>query len=542
MRIEKTQLEKTHNNHYIFSMKNRTIPIIFGVISVVLAGSFFAIKKIGKEKDNSLTRAKIITPKSSQTKESEAEMQGTSLSLEKYETFVPLLPGETLISTLTFDFNNDGYDDEVIIVKNTRSPFLIIVPGLFDSNSGNYERLSPIETNFSRTRAFSYLGIDLVGEHKNSLVYQGIDDDGNYVLKAFYFQTKIEKFEEKNEFVNIGDFSSDGTVFIQQTERSESYSLGLSNGESFSIWVYKSEIPENENNQNKEISKLNQIQQEFRWNKTTNQYELYQEIKVTAGRVTANALSRIQDGTVETFAKFLNGLWYKTSNSDGNVRYIYFDYASKEIILFITDTQEVYEWEDSKVRHNGIYLTTVNADIINLHRRFDISLVNIDEIRMTIRDDINLIIKETSLWDGQYKKLSSQKSFFNTKEISDLSVFSQELKKGSSWTTADEQFSISFDDYNYTIKNPDFTETGIYSLCSVGNKCIIQFRSDLEESSLLELYSLDFGQKIVTEQVKRKTVEKLITDYDTIIFSPVKITPTEWFPSEGYSFTFIRKN
>lgn len=542
MRIEKTQLEKTHNNHYIFSMKNRTIPIIFGVISVVLAGSFFAIKKIGKEKDNSLTRAKIITPKSSQTKESEAEMQGTSLSLEKYETFVPLLPGETLISTLTFDFNNDGYDDEVIVVKNTRSPFLIIVPGLFDANSGNYERLSPIETNFSRTRAFSYLGIDLVGEHKNSLVYQGIDDDGNYVLKAFYFQTKIEKFEEKNEFVNIGDFSSDGTVFIQQTERSESYSLGLSNGESFSIWVYKSEIPENENNQNKEISKLNQIQQEFRWNKTTNQYELYQEIKVTAGRVTANALSRIQDGTVETFAKFLNGLWYKTSNSDGNVRYIYFDYASKEIILFITDTQEVYEWEDSKVRHNGIYLTTVNADIINLHRRFDISLVNIDEIRMTIRDDINLIIKETSLWDGQYKKLSSQKSFFNTKEISDLSVFSQELKKGSSWTTADEQFSISFDDYNYTLQNPDFTETGIYSLCSVGNKCIIQFRSDLEDSSLLELYSLDFGKKIVTEQVKRKTVEKLITDYDTIIFSPVKITPTEWFPSEGYSFTFIRKN
>lgn len=541
MRIEKTQLEKTHNNHYIFSMKNRTIPIIFGVITVVLVGSFFTIKKFGNKKDNSLTRAKIITPKSSQTKESEAEMQGTSLSLEKYETFVPLLSGETLISTLTFDFNNDGYDDEVIVVKNTHSPFLIIVPGLFDANSGNFERLTPIETNFSRTRAFSYLGIDLVGEHKNSLVYQGIDDDGNYVLKAFYFQTKREKFEEKNEFVNIGDFSSDGTVFIQQTERSESYSLGLSNGESFSIWVYKSENPENEN-QNKEISKLNQIQQEFRWNKTTNQYELYQELKVTAGRVTANALSRIQDGTVETFAEFLNGLWYKTSNTDGNVRYIYFDYATKEIILFITDTQEVYEWEDSKVRHNGIYLTTVNADIINLHRRFDISLVNIDEIRITIRDDINLIIKETSLWDGQYKKLSSQKSFFNTKEKSNLSVFSTELKKDSKWSTADEQFSISFDDYNYTLQNPDFTETGIYSLISVGNDCVIQFRSDLEDSSLLQLYSLEFGKKIITETVKRKTVEKLITDYDTIIFSPVKITPTETFPSDGYSFTFTRKS
>ena len=40
-----------------------------------------------------------------------------------------------------------------------------------------------------------------------------------------------------NSLVNIGDFACDGTVFIQQTERSESYELALSKGESFSVWV-----------------------------------------------------------------------------------------------------------------------------------------------------------------------------------------------------------------------------------------------------------------------------------------------------------------
>lgn len=516
-------------------MKTRTIPIIFVVIAFILVGSFFITRKFVEKKDNSLTRAKIITPKSSEAKESEAEMQGTALSFEKYETFVPLLTGETLISTLAFDFNNDGYDDEVIVVKNSHSQFFVIVPGLYNSESGNYERLTPIQTRFSRTKAFSYTGIDLIGEHKNSFVYQGIDDDGNYVLKAYNFESD----NGKNEFVNIADFSSDGTIFIQQTERSESYSLGVSNGESFSIWVYKSEILEGEN-QKTEITN-NQIQQEYRWNKTTNHYELFQQIRVTAGKVASKALSEIQDGTVETFANFLNGLWYKTSNTDGDVRYIFFNYDENEIILFRSDIQEVYEWEDNKVRHNGIYLTTVNTDITNLHRRFDISLVNIDEIRITVRDDINLVIKETSLWDGQYKKLSSQKAFFTTTEVSDLQTFSKELKKDPSWTTADEQNSLSFDDYNYKIQTPDSVETGIYSLLLVGNSTVIQFRSNSTDSLLLNLYALEFGKKTITETVKRKTVEKVITDYDTIIFTPVRITPTEVLPSEGFTFTFVRK-
>ena len=286
-------------------MKNKTIGIIFGVLAIVLAGSFFLTRKYEVKKDTSLTRAKIITPKSSDVTESEADMRGTALELEKYETFVPLLTGETLISTLTVDFSNDGYDDEVIVLKNTRSPYLTVVPGLYIPETGNYERLEAIETKFSRTRAFSYSGMDLRGEHKNSLVYQGIDDDGNYVLKVYIFHSD----SKTHEMICVGDFSSDGTVFIQQSERPESYALGLAKGESFPIWVYKSEQITGEDGKETTVTQ-NQIQQEYRWNQTTQRYELSQEIKVTAGRLAAKELSRIQDGTVETFAAFLNGLWY----------------------------------------------------------------------------------------------------------------------------------------------------------------------------------------------------------------------------------------
>ena len=65
-------------------MKNKTIGIIFGVLAIVLAGSFFLTRKYEVKKDTSLTRAKIITPKSSDVTESEADMRGTALELEKY--------------------------------------------------------------------------------------------------------------------------------------------------------------------------------------------------------------------------------------------------------------------------------------------------------------------------------------------------------------------------------------------------------------------------------------------------------------------------
>lgn len=519
-------------------MKSKTVPVLI-IISVVFLGvAFFVTNKFYSKKDKSLTRAKIVTPKSSVSSDSDSDRKGTGLESEKYETFVPLLAGETLISTLTIDINNDGYDDEVIIVRKSTSQNLWLVAALINPDTGVYERLTPVETQFTKTRTFSYTGMDITGEHKTALIYQGAADDGNYIMEIFHWVNE----NGKNELVNIGDFSCDGTVFIQQTERSESYEMALSKGESFSVWVYKSEQKEEDatataENQN---ANKNQIQQEYKWNPSLRKYELSQEIKVTAGRLAAKELSRIQDGTVETFASFLNGLWYKTSNNDGEIRYLFFDYDSGEIIQLYKDTQEVYEWEDSKILHNGIYVTSINADIMNLHRRFNIYLVGVDEIRVTLRDDINLVIKENPLWDGQYKKMSLQSSFDDAVPSTTADVFIRELKKGPSWSTSDNLISITFDDFSYTLQTSDMTESGVYLAEVIGGYNILQFRSDSDSSFLNEIYSMEFGTKTVTETVKKKTVEKVVTDYNTIMLTPVKVTPTDCFAVEGNSYTLVR--
>ena len=406
-----------------------------------------------------------------------------------------------------------------------------MVAALIDSESGFYERLEPIETQFTRTRTFSYMGIDVTGEHKNALVYQGVADDGNYVMKIYL----CVEDHGRSELRNIGDFSCDGTVFIQQTERSESYALAMSKGESFSVWVYKSDVQKEG-----ETTAQNQIQQEYKWNPGSQKYELAREINVTAGRLAATELSRIQDGTVETFAAFLDGLWYKTSNTDGNIRYMYFNYGDNEIIQLYKDTQEVYAWEDSKLRHNGIYLTAVNADIMNLHRRFDIALVNTDEIKITLRDDINLIISENTQWDGNYKKMSLQNTFGESSAADNKNIYLKELQNGDVWKTADSAVALSFGEFTYTLLNGGLTENGVYSIEKIGAYNVIQFRSDMEASVLAEAYSMEFGTKVITETIKKKTVEKVVTDYDTITFTPVKLTSTDCFAIEGRSYILSR--
>ena len=132
----------------------------------------------------------------------------------------------------------------------------------------------------------------------------------------------------------------------------------------------------------------------------------------------------------------------------------------------------------------------------------------------------------------------SLQSAFDTVKNQPIEEFSKQLKKNV-WNSSDVMTKISFTDYSYSLEkeNSQETENGIYSLQTIGNYIVIQFLSDLDSTVLHETYSLEFGEKTITEKVNKKTVEKIVTDYDTIIFSPVKITTTDCYASEGKIFT-----
>lgn len=509
-------------------MKTRTSILLFILAALFLTGTFFITREYLASRETSVTRAKVVTPKNAGNQTEEVDLTGIESQVEKFDTLINLKSTETLISSLTIDLNADTYEDEVVVIRKASEKNFIIIPALYDPDTSEYYRLKEIPTKISSTKTFSLMGLDMIGEHQNALIYQGVNESENSVMQIYM----CEYTEEGMELVLIGDFISDGTIFVSQAERSDAYERSLAKGASNSVWIYKSDLFENARSGNSSKG-LNQIQQEYKWNPASKKYELFQEIKVAASRLEAAELSKLQD--LDSFADFLDGLWYKTSNADSNLRYFFFDYKNKEIIQFIGDIQEIYQWEVSRIRRNGIYISTVNSSISNLHRRIDIGLLGVDQIRITTWDDVNLVIKEDNLWDGTYKRLSIQSVYED--KIEKPSDFETELEKGNVWTSENGMLTLSFKDSIYLLKQENLDESGVYTFLKAGSYNVVQFRSNSNQSLIKPAYSIEFGKK--TEVVRRR--ERIVPDKDTIILTPVIISPMDCFATEGQVLTFTRQ-
>ena len=162
-------------------------------------------------------------------------------------------------------------------------------------------------------------------------------------------------------------------------------------------------------------------------------------------------------------------------------------------------------------------------------------LSNVDEIWVTVRDDVHMDIKESSLWDGQYKKTGPSYIFNADTPEAGISNFSRKILPYE-WKTDDENSFIKFDGVKYSAKTGSDEEAGIFSVISVGEDYVIQLRPVTGYSSLETEYKLTFGTKIITEVEKRKTVEKTVVDENTLIMIPVKVTPKECFVTDGRSW------
>ncbi len=492
------------------------IPIAFIVAAGILA--FFLIFGKAFSPEEEISRARTVTP---QVFGADSEENSSDSEYDDFATtsFIELANDETLMSVVTMDVDGDGFDDQVNIVKTSKSPFLTLIIGLYNPQTTSYIRSSWINTNISQIKTFACTSLDVIGNHKNSLVYQGITDSGFSVLRIYNGGR-----DKKGNFTLslIGEFESDGTIFIQQQERNEAYELSRTKGESFPVWVYSSDTTE-------ESQSLDQIQTMYDWSEEEKCYVEVKKIRVAGSRLAAKELARIQDGSTETFEKFLDGLWYKTSVSGENMRYLFFDHLNREIIFQYQDSEEVYSWLESKLRRNGIYFSSVNKSIGNLQRRFDISLVGIDEIRIRIQDDVRMIIGESTLWDGNYKKLTTKKAASpqpKEKDILDL------LVSQKNWLTRDGKY-FQFEKNSYSYKDDNIQDSGNFLPVQISGKLLLQFKSGQDSKVMNGYYEINFGTKTVKKTDRRgRVTEETVTDRETVVLQPVNATPENYFPKE----------
>lgn len=491
----------------------KLIPIIFVFVAVCLLILF-----VSKDKSPEPAVPQIVVPRTvipeTISKNTDAQDMNPYQDDENLLTsFIPLRSNETLISTLSTDFNNDGYDDQINAIKRSNSPYIILLIGIYNPRSTSYQRTAEINTDIIQVLTFSYTAMDVTGDHRNALIYSGTTSNGNTVMKIFRGVTR------NGEFVlnTIGDFISDGTIFIQQLDRYDSYDQDLSQGASFPVWVYSSDGTPNS---------LDQLQTMYTWNAAVGKYIKQTETRVTGTKIVAEELNRILDGTVETFAEFLNGMWYKTSNTEEGIRYLFFDFDAKEIIFLLNDTEEVYTWVDSNIRRNGIYLSTINSSITNLTRRFDITLTDIDEIKLKIQDDVRMIISEGTLWDGQYKKLGQNPTQPAASPRIDIAV--KIGNDDASWQT-DDGTVVTFGKGTYTASNETRSDQGQMSFMVIRDREIIQFKSDTKQAFFDGAYLISYHES--QDETENTTIE----------LEPVSISPINYIPLQTHKIRLTQQ-
>ena len=443
--------------------------VIFLFLFAFTLGFYFIFSSLTPDTEQETIRAKVVIPATTnQVEQSEDTESYSSVEFEN-TSLVQLNLDETLITTLSVDINLDTFEDQIIAVKKANKPNIVLIIGLYNSKTSEYQRFTEIQTSIFQVKTFSLMTMDLAGNHTNTLVCTGFSSNNDSILQAYNPKS------EKNRFsiVKIIDLKTDGTIFIQQAQRNDNYSIYNMNADCFPIIMYSTE-------ETPEGTDFEQVQTTYEWNKKTEVYEPTATTRLSSKKIAAKELARILDGTVSTFTNFLDGLWYRT-NTTGQQRYIFFDPKSEEIIFFDQAIQEVYDWLNNTLRKNGVYISASNKSISNLVRYFDIALVSVDEIRVRVRDDVRMIIGTDTLWDGVYKKTSQKMNSVQSKTTATNIIKTMEEGAGK-WNFQDN--SVVFTDGVFSLSNKDKKESGVYTHTTLFNTDLIQFRADQENCKL----------------------------------------------------------
>ena len=478
----------------------RFTTIFFVLTAIAIAGFSIYTYKKPKEPEYKTIRAKIVKPNSQQIISETEKVIIDETEAELQTSLIELQPGETLLNALSIDMNNDAFDDQIISIRKNNSPSIYLVTGIYNPKKKTYERQSEIETEITQTNTFSFSVLDMTGDHINALTYTGQNEKQETVLKVF-----LPEFSEKKfKYDIIAEFSADATIFIQQLQRSDPYSFSQTQGESFPIWVYSSDSSKGKDS-------LDQIQTMYDWDRIARKYIKVSESRVAGKKIAANELRKIQDGTSQTFERFLDGLWYKSSADDSTLRYVFFNTAKREIIFSTDKIQEIYQWNTTSLRRSGANLTMVNTSVTSLVRRFDVALNDIDEIKVKVNDEVKMAITQETLWDGTYKKISLQ-SLNNQQNDFDSEVLKKIESNSHIWTTSTNT-SVTIKNGQYSATNESWSANGAVTSLRIKGTTLLQFKSFSEEKYLNGYYLPAFATTKNGAEIR-----------ETLTLTPVSIT------------------
>ncbi len=310
---------------------------------------------------------------------------------------VPLDRDETLIEAVNANLDLDPIDEQILILGRkgeAESPIRVAVVD-YDSVRDRYARSWESQTQATNARTFSLTLKDIVGDHNLDLVCRGTRSSGEITLDVFRKTPSPSGLGLY--FAPICQIVADGSIEIQEVERSEGYQLGQKNGPSFPIFAYT---------QDKESRNiLDLVKYSYHWKYQENRYVLTSQEKVPGEVVKEKQLADLfSSRSVGAFEQYLAGPWYRPATKGEQEETILFLPDDRIISIYSGNTQEIYLWQESyRMLSNRLTIVAENESIQSLNKRIFVEVKSSNSIVVTI------IGSES--WDsstGTYVKLGEE--------------------------------------------------------------------------------------------------------------------------------------
>jgi hypothetical protein len=313
--------------------------------------------------------------------------------------------GEIVVAVLTQDFDGDPAEEQIIAYRNLLEIESPVYIAFIDYDEGNrsYRRIWDAPTAATRPGTISLYTQDLIGDRNDCFLLTGMNSLGEHTMTVFrrnsLFQSSRTNSEGRDQpFLKIAELRIDGSITVQETERTQAYHQGIARGQSYTIAAYGHDYESG--------NILDQLEITYTFNQGNGLYEQSRIARIPGSQIEQRRLRELLSGVPGVFEEFINDLWYYVSPQGtlDSRQYIYFDPPSRELIFFGDETQQVFNWQNSSPTRYGLYISSQNISVTTLRRFLDIELESLDSIRVKVFEDVRLKIGVSASWDGSYRR------------------------------------------------------------------------------------------------------------------------------------------
>jgi len=406
-------------------------------------------------------RTRVIIPGTSDGNYTGSDWEENIAFEESYSLKVPPGEGEMVITVLNNDFDYDSIEEQVVVYRNSSEPGspVSIAYYSFDERSRSYKRQWNSATAATMPGTVSIFTQDLLGDRSPCIIVTGMNSSGEHTITIFHRETG----EDRNlPFSKIAEIQIDGSITLQEPERSLAYRQGITSGQAFTIAAYGRDT-ESEN-------LLDRIEILYNFSPVSGNYEQSRITRIPGSQIEQRRLREILSGDPKVFENFINDLWYYVSPGGtlDKSQYLYFDPEKREIIFFGNETQQVFVWQHSNSTRLGLYISSQNISVVTLRRFLDIELETLDSIRMTVFEDVKLKIRVSADWDGYYRRAGTALKIStdeNTVHPYREAVYDSSMGR--------LRFNLSGD---YELVSSGSLTNGRYAFFRVGNQELLELR------------------------------------------------------------------